>query len=160
MRCAKFLFPLAALALGGCATSLSMTYRSDPPGAMLYESGRAVGYAPQTLNYTPTEAFKHGACMNLRAVSVQWISGVSTSPAQTNACGSVGYNQELTFVRPSGLAGRDLDVQWAIHLQQAALAQDQANAAAWEAAAASYRAPQSARCISSQVGTLITTNCN
>jgi hypothetical protein len=160
MSCAKFLCSLPALALIGCASNLSMTYRSDPPGAMLYESGRAIGYTPQTLNYTPTEAFKHGACMNLSAVSVRWISGTETQPAETKACGTVGNNQVLTFVRPAGLAGRDLDVQWAIHLEQAAAAQDQANAAAWDAAAASFHAPQTVRCVTSQVGAALMTNCN
>src|ERR1017187_10540386 len=88
VRCAILLFTLPALTLIGCASGLSMTYRSDPPGAMLYERGRAVGYTPQTLNYTRTEDFKRGACMNLSAVYVRWISGVETSPTETKACGS------------------------------------------------------------------------
>lgn len=159
MRC--WIFAFVAM-LTGCASAITVTYRSEPPGAMIYEGSRALGYAPINVAYGPDESFKRGACMLLRAVEARWVSGAATSPMQTNVCGNIGYSQEVTFLRPN-VVGRDLDVQWAIHLQQQTLAQQHADAAAQAGAAAefanAFRAVQSVHCTSSQVGSSVMTNC-
>lgn len=159
MRMAAF---LCSFVLVGCASTLSITYRSEPPGAMIAQGQKAFGYAPTVVSYAPSEAFKKGSCMEVLPIQAQWISGASTVPKIMTFCPSQGYNQYVVFMRPAGLAGRDLDVKWAIHLEDAAIAQQQADAAAWAAAFAGSQAvqPQSVHCVTSQVGTAIMTNCN
>lgn len=43
------------------------------------------------------------------------------------ACPANGYSQQFTFVRPSEVPGRELDVQVALELQRNALLERQAN---------------------------------
>lgn len=114
----KILAVLPCVLLTACATTLSVTYRSDPPGATLYQNGQAGGYAPATAEYTPSEAFKKGGCMKLATVKAVWISGATASISNLQACAAQGYDQGFSFMRPD-LPGRQMDVQWAIHREEA-----------------------------------------
>ncbi|HZP67655.1 MAG TPA: hypothetical protein VFB32_15235 [Rudaea sp.] len=157
----KWLIAASTLALTACAPTLYVTYRTDPPGAMIYEGAKALGYAPLTAPYNVGDGFEHSKCLMLNPISARWVSGAETKPTPIKAClDHGGWTQELTFVRPN-IAGRELDVQWAIHLQEQQVAQKQADAAAWQAALSSYQsvAPTTVRCVTNQVGTMIVTNC-
>jgi len=108
---------------GGCANVLSVTYYSDPPGAMIYENGRAWGNAPVTLNYQPDGQFLSGGCMTLNPLTARWVSGAEASISSLQACGSVGYNQQISFIRPN-TSGREIDAQYAMQLEQNAIQRD------------------------------------
>jgi len=113
-----------ALALGGCATRINVTYRSDPPGATLYEEGRPMGMTPYTAWYEPDETFKNGGCRKFKGTSVKWASGATASIASLDACASNGWNQHYTFIRPD-VPGRDVDMNFALQLQRNNIMQQQ-----------------------------------
>lgn len=119
----------------GCASVLTMNYYSTPPGAAVYEGQRLLGYAPLSVNYTPTPQFKAGGCMQLNAVSAQWSSGVSTSAVPIQACGSTGYYQQWYFQRPEA-PGIESDLAQARAIEAARYAAEaQAHAQAQQNAA-------------------------
>lgn len=145
-----------AFSLVGCASNLTITYHSDPPGAAIYEGSKLIGRAPVEAGYTPTEEFKHGGCMNLTPLTARWVSGAHAQISTLTACAKATMNQQFSFVRPD-LPGRDLDVQWAIQLER--------NAAASEASAqADYwpiiQANQAVYCSSFKTANgMVFTNC-
>lgn len=120
---------LAALASGCAAQVLTVTYHSDPEGAMLYEGSRLWGYTPISLTYPGvTATLRQGQCARLNGSMVRWASGAEARIDSLSACASVGWNTQFVFLRPSGLPGRELDAQFALQLQQNAMLQQQAQA--------------------------------
>jgi hypothetical protein len=123
MRCATLLRVLCLLIPSEVlAKDLTITFYSDPPGATVYanESKQVMGYAPVVLKYKVTKAFAKGGCDTLTPIMVRWVSGAEASVSALKACGDKGFRQQFNFVRPDGVPGRDLDVQFAIALQQGA----------------------------------------
>lgn len=116
------------IGLSACARTLKVTYHSDPEGAMLYanEGRQLIGYAPVTLQYKPSEMYLSGqGCMSLQGSLVRWASGAEASIPTVNACPQVGLNAQFVFVRPTGIPGREIDAQFALAVQQQAIAQQQ-----------------------------------
>jgi hypothetical protein len=107
--------------------SLSVTYFSDPAGATIYANNQqqTFGYAPVKLKYKVSKGFSSGNdCMQLQPVMVRWASGAEASVSMLRVCPQQGGNQQFTLVRPTGVAGRELDVQFALQLQQLAQLRD------------------------------------
>ena len=117
--------------LAGCATStlLNVTYHSDPQGAALYEGGRFFGYTPVTLQYPLAHlTMETGQCVAVQPLAVRWASGAEASIENLQACPINGYFQQFSFIRPTGVAGREMDVQFALERERLAIMQQQANA--------------------------------
>lgn len=119
----------ATIALTGCAaTGIRVVYHSDPQGATLYENGRPVGQTPLALNYPITDEFRRGACQTARGSEVKWASGATASIPSLRLCPQQGYEQHYTFQRPN-VAGRDIDVNYALQLERNRIMRRQAEAA-------------------------------
>jgi hypothetical protein len=171
-----FTAALLPVLLSGCAKQLAVTYMSDPPGATLYQGQENFGYTPKTLYYKISVENKERGKMTLQGMSVRWASGATASSPSVIVDLSIGANQQLTFLRPESVAGREIDIQFALELERLRLAQQQADAQraamAWQQFQNSvnqlnqvnqqiYQQPQSLpmNCISSAVGNTIVTNC-
>ena len=169
-------FVLAVLLLSGCASKLSVTYNSDPPGAVFYSGGNRIGYTPQTLYYDISEETKKRGFMNLAGTKVQWASGASAETKSLKAdLTRYGLSQQFTFNRPDGVPGRETDVRFSLELErtramhrQAAAQEEQAaaqrrQAAAQEDRAAAERnrayAPSPTNCTSTVIGNMVNTSC-
>jgi hypothetical protein len=177
---------LALVFLGGCASQqLRVTYTSDPPGATLYQNGTPLGYTPYPMVYGD-QHWQAGRCMRTLPISVQWASGATAGGEGLTFCPSQGNHLLYGFRRPD-VAGREIDANFALSLQQANAAQRAASAQAAAAnaqaaaanaqAAATYRAlvtppqptfqlnpymmqgPRQINCTSQRFGTLTHTNC-
>lgn len=103
-------------------TKLTVTFRSDPPGATIYENGKAWGAAPMALRYNAPGRFT--ACLPLRPITLRWVSGAEVALNDVQACPAAGKKQEFTVFRPEGVPGAEIDAQYAVALvQQRATAQ-------------------------------------
>jgi hypothetical protein len=139
------------------AESVTLTVKSDPAGALLYENGKQWGYAPFALKYTvPKDFKKSGRCVTFKPAFVRWASGAASEPVPVTLCGTNGTKQELVFVRPTGVEGREIDALFALQLQQQALASQQARDQAF---ANAFRPPRAVVCSSQVIGTSVTTTC-
>jgi len=112
--------------LTGCLSNsyqpnLTVTYKSEPAAATLFEGDRNFGYTPVTVTYqlTPAE-IKQGRKI-INGVNVRWPSGAAACLEQRNVDLSKGYNQELTLVRPYDADGMREDIQFALEIQKLAL---------------------------------------
>jgi len=109
----------------GCASknTLTMTYRSDPSGAMLYklndnqELGRPLGRTPLVVNYELSPEHLTDNYVSLEDSVMIWKSEAwflidieGTIPP--------GLAGGYTAVRPDSFAGRDIDLQVARDLRQ------------------------------------------
>lgn len=102
----------------GCANNLQVTYSSEPQGAALYEGDKFFGTTPVTLTYPVTEDDKKRGTKTLRGTMVRWVSGASASIAYLTADFQNGYRQTFHFRRPDGVAGYDVDANYALQLQR------------------------------------------
>lgn len=118
----------AVALLAGCATSIEVAYHSDPQGATIYESGKPLGTTPVVARYAVDPAFKAGGCFKVRGTSARWASGAQTAIDFMTLCANQGYTQHYTFSRPD-VAGREIDMNYALQLQRNRIMRDQANAA-------------------------------
>ncbi len=84
-----------------------------------------MGYTPITLEYNASEDFKKGGCMMLRPPMVRWASGAEASVQSLQACASTGYEQGFVFLRPTGLPGRELDVQFSLERERIRIMNEQ-----------------------------------
>ncbi|WP_222565617.1 hypothetical protein [Novilysobacter antarcticus] len=108
-----------------------MTYNSDPQGATLYGlDGHNYGYTPVVLYYEVEKEFKAGQCTTIHGKSVRWASGAEAAYTRQSVCPVNGYEQSFTFVRPTDIPGRDIDVQFQMALEQQRRADSAAMAAA------------------------------
>ena len=133
----RALIAVCMLVISGCATNLQVTYLSDPPGATLYENGRAVGTAPRTLVYSVSKEDKARGYMSLTGITARWVSGASASISSLTANLSQGLRQSYSFQRPD-VPGSDVDANYALQLQRNAILEEQAAAQRSQAAAAAY----------------------
>lgn len=135
---------LMVLALSGCASTLRVTYYSDPPGAVLYSGGVRVGYTPQTLDYNVSDEDKKRGYSVLEGTRVQWVSGATAENKSIRANLANGLAQSLSYKRPNGVPGRESDEKFAIELQRAIAIQQQADSLEAQAAAQRYLTYQQA----------------
>ena len=156
---------VAAL-LAGCANTIEVAYQSDPQGAALYEGGKPLGTTPVVIRYAADPAFKAGGCFKVRGTSVKWASGAQAGIEFMTLCASQGYTQHYTFARPD-VAGRDIDMNYALQLQRNNIMRQQANAAQ-TANTLQYLStlnppiqpiPQPIDCVSHRSGTVTRTEC-
>jgi hypothetical protein len=135
------------------ANDVKVTFQSDPTGATLYEdsagSQKLWGYTPVVLKYQVPKRWN--ACMALKPLKVRWASGAEAS-ITLNVCPQTGKNQQFVFQRPTGVAGLELDVQFAIAMLRNA-------AIAAEAPAPVYIPPAPKHCTSTVIGNQVFTNC-
>ncbi|SJM89627.1 hypothetical protein [Crenothrix polyspora] len=125
--------------LSGCATStiikdtLDITYRSDPPGAVLYKGKQSVGFSPHTSRYSLRHKDKINGYISFgdyNSVTAKWPSGAELKPGNSvrlylnNAqkhdhksswyiAGDAGYTQYsivYDIKRPSGYPGLQQDI--------------------------------------------------
>jgi hypothetical protein len=85
----KYYSILLAGLLGGCATqtiledTLDITYRSDPPGAVLYAGKQNVGFSPHTARHPLSAKDKINGYITFddyTAVTAKWPSGAEVKP--------------------------------------------------------------------------------
>jgi hypothetical protein len=113
----------------GAYSPLQMTYNTDPPGAMVYQGETFLGYGPTTVSYGWQLAARDPVqCMRLQPITAPWASGAEAIRTDLQACARDSYLQQRALVRPANVPGRDLDVQFAIHLQETAATEAQAAA--------------------------------
>lgn len=170
MNCAaKLVLLVAVLMLGACASSLKVTYQSDPPGAALYQGSQMVGYTPYVLEYQVSDDDRKRGAKLLHGTTVKWASGATAQVPSLNAdLTRFGLNQQFTFQRPDSYPGRDIDMQFALKLQELAIMRQQANAqqnqAYWQMVntinqqnRVQQRTPTN--CTSTVIGNTVQTNC-
>jgi len=166
----RIFFLIVVFLLSGCASQLSVTYYSDPPGAVFYNGGQRMGYTPQTLYYDVSDETKKRGFMNLNGTKVQWASGAAAETKSLNAdLRKFGFSQSYTFNRPVGVPGRETDERFALELarthamqRQAAAQEEQAAAQYRQAAAQEARAAAASRpknCTSIVNGNMVNTSC-
>lgn len=150
-------------ALSGCA-GIKVTMYSDPPGATIYADNKTFGYAPQVLNYQPTDGFKRGVCMATTPITATWASGASDTQT-LNLCPQNGYETYYTFMRPN-VAGREIDANFALQLQQLQLSQQREASARYDRAvkalsdySKSLERSRGTSCTSTVNGNTVQTNC-
>lgn len=151
---------LAAVLVSGCAaTQIQVDYLSDPPGATLYEGGKALGVTPTSLYYAIEPSFENGGCQRARGTSVMWASGAKTEIGHLSLCKNNGYRQNYSFSRPD-VPGRDVDLNYALQLQRNSIMRQQADAATMQAIQAMTPAPpRPVTSNSFRVGAQVQTNC-
>jgi len=119
---------LISFTLVGCAIApnkVSITFDSYPPGATISSDTKVFGIAPTTVVWTLNAA---GARTTSEPIIATWVSGAKVS-TQMNLVG--GKKEGFIFQRPSGVAGLDADIQWAIHLSQQKQIQNAETSKAW-----------------------------
>lgn len=115
----RFCVITIVLLVSGCAQQLAVTYYSDPPGAVLYETptNTRFGYTPFTLYYKVSDAERKEGRKRLYGTTVKWISGASASYSYIDAdLNRFGYNQSVRFTRPDNVPGREADERFAFDL--------------------------------------------
>ena len=155
--------------LSACSTTLTVTYDSNPPGAILFDAnGNPVGRAPITRGYELWESEVATGILtgwpNGTPASAQWASGATkTWDMRMNLGGPLQqgqhYNWRMTFQRPNA-PGLDIDMAYALKVEELTLqrrgveAQENAAAAAWANQQATQRALQkTTTCNTVNVGT-------
>lgn len=137
----KFLLPVIAAALiSACATPvdpnmMTLEVITNPPGALIYEDGRALGQAPAFIPYVITPAVRHVGSITPRPITVVWPSGAKAT-ASPGMLLARGQRQHFVFSRPMDAPNLDKDLQYAAQLQQVGYARQQAAAAQRQAEAA------------------------
>lgn len=153
------IFVLVASIPVSADTKITVTVRSEPPGATLYEGAKAFGAAPFVLRYTAPGRFRE--CLRLRPLTLRWISGASVTLDDLDACPVAGKKQEVTVLRPEGVPGIEIDAQYAVALlQQRNAEQAAADAAAAVALAGLQQQLAKPRtCTSTRIGAQVFTTC-
>lgn len=144
----------AVLAVSGCASTLEVTYYSEPPGALLYQGDRSFGYTPVVLSYRPTDEQKREGVMTLRGTSVRWASGATATIPMFRVDLANGMNQQFTFQRPADAPGLAKDIRIGIEIEKLKLMRREASAQEAQAAAllfggvAQQHQPSTTNCVS------------
>ncbi len=107
-----FFAVIILLIVSGCANQSSITYYSNPAGATISTDRQVFGVAPQKLLWTLPSGQKNITSENVTAT---WQSGAKATVTYLLPRGHKGQH---TFQRPQGVAGLDVDINWAIHVQQ------------------------------------------
>ena len=163
----RFLITLLSLCFSGCASTLQVTYYSDPPGAVIYYDGNREGYAPQTFSFDVTDQEKSRGFLGILSTRAQWSSGAKVETGNTKIYLERGLSQSYTLRRPKSAPGRELDDRFSLELErttalkQQAAAQERQAAAQERQAAARERqaAAQEDRAVSERIWGSPSTNC-
>ena len=107
--------------ISGCASPpLAVTYYSNPPGAVIYDSVTGVrhGYTPVTLNYTVAKEERQRGYKTINGTTAKWTSGASASGRDmvNLDLNRYGFNQQITFQRPDDASGLGEDMKFASDL--------------------------------------------
>jgi hypothetical protein len=97
--------------LSGCASTVKVTYYSDPPLATIYQGSQRVGVAPVALTYQISDAQKQAGHASFRGVTARWVSGATAEISSMNIDLSNGRDQNYTFFRPQSYPGLEMDLQ-------------------------------------------------
>lgn len=158
---------LVVLLLAGCASigrdQNQITFDSNPPGATISSGNETWGVAPQTRIWTLAKGQRTAVSAPITAT---WISGAKSTITMNLQAGQEGA---YTIIRPQGVAGLEIDVQWAMHLQQQETAKQASDNALLmmymqqqNTAAAARTTPQPSpmiNCTSRAIGSTVNTNC-
>ena len=103
--------------LAGCSSQITLTVLSDPPGAAVLQSEELAGYAPMNLYY-PKSVMRESddGCWQSPPITLEWESGATRTQSVT-ICKDVGFDQELTIVRPDA-PGIEEDIEAAIAMKR------------------------------------------
>lgn len=95
-----------AVFIGGCAATTGITYRTDPPGAVISykDGGDEIGVTPVRLQYEPNpDDFVENDCFNVEGVTARWVDGtIASSPDTLRVCGGPG-EYEYKLSKPGGI---------------------------------------------------------
>lgn len=171
MNCHRYqtgILAILVVLISGCASTLNVSYYSDPPGAVLYQENQRFGYTPTTLRYQITEEDRKRGYAILRGTSVRWASGASANISSLRANLSTGLTQQFTFNRPENYPGREGDIRFALELEKLAIMRRQAQAQEDQAFYQLYNAinqqyqrqqPSIRNCTSTLFGNTVNTTC-
>jgi hypothetical protein len=112
----------------GCGIQMKVTYQTNPPGAMIYESGVFKGYSPVTLIYNFPLKDRENPYVILRGTEAKWASGASAKIDNLKAYWSNGVTQGFIFNRPEGVDGLTEDIKFSLEVQKMTIMQQQAQA--------------------------------
>jgi hypothetical protein len=129
----KLVIVLSILFVTGCSTAtkngIYVTYKSDPPGATIYENGISQGYAPARFHYNVNERHRRSGRVNFMTVKALWASGASAvAEGRWAHYSNFGQELEITLTRPRGVKGRKVDLDFALQLERNRLLRRQVNA--------------------------------
>lgn len=131
----RMLFAAIAVAVAsGCSTQTTLTIYTSPPGGYVSESGsgRVVGISPVYFGYDHAIFDKNrnaDGCFVVLGPTVTWASGATQTVPQVELCGSKFSDYSVTVARPAGAPGLDVDLQFAVQVQQLQAQQQEADAA-------------------------------
>jgi hypothetical protein len=91
---------------------------------------------------------------------VKWASGATASISFLNAnLNKHGLSQSFTFQRPNGYPGRDIDMQFALKVEELRIMRRQAEAQESTAFIQMLNATKPQNCVSTAIGKQISTTC-
>jgi len=161
---------LIVILLNSCASKAYLTVFSQPEGAFITEkgTGQSFGTTPVVLQYEKENLLMNktlDGCYLVKGFDARWVSGASASLEVIRLCGSNVGSYQITFNRDPLQPNLEKDLQFALQIQAIRIQQQQASAVQDSAAAALFSAwntsqNTSLNCISTQMGDIISTNCN
>lgn len=96
---------ILAVLITGCAATTGITYRTDPPGAVISykDGGDEIGVTPVRLQYDWRPDSAGNDCLRVKGVTARWVDGtVASSPDTLQVCGSSG-KYEYKLSKPKGI---------------------------------------------------------
>ncbi len=98
---------LSLLFAVGCSQQqVRVTYRSDPPGGMLYKlDGEQWGECPKVLFYDVGEDDLDRGYLDAKGLVVQWPTGPAKRSPDLIRITVDGTNRQVTFVQPEAASG-------------------------------------------------------
>lgn len=135
----KYLKILSLLFLFSCASSVSVNYVTDPPGAKLYEGEKYLGTSPVRLEYQITNENRKEGKVRTRPVWASWVSGANSEelPGEFDINESTSWT--VTIDRPKDHPNRLVDEQHGIEVQKLKIQQQQLQFQQQKARAEAYR---------------------
>lgn len=94
-----------AVLIGGCAATTGITYRTDPPGAVISykDGGDEIGVTPVRLRYDWRPDSAGNDCLRVAGITARWVDGtVISSPDTLQVCGDSG-KYEYKLSKPKGI---------------------------------------------------------
>ncbi|MDD9869502.1 MAG: retropepsin-like aspartic protease [Gammaproteobacteria bacterium] len=96
---------ILAVFVGGCAATTGITYRTDPPGAVISykDGGDEIGVTPVRLLYERHPDYAENDCLRVKGITARWVDGtVTSSPDVLRVCGDSG-EYEYKLSKPKGI---------------------------------------------------------
>ena len=109
---------------------LKLSFESDPSGATIYLGDKQLGICPfSTTDKVKYEEYSR-ARISLGTFTARWASGATKEKSFSLKSGTP-FEASCTFIRPSGIDGRDLDVKVAIEREKIRIMKNKADAEAF-----------------------------